>query len=482
MLSGRQTLASLDDGMRQLHDSVQDMDQQVRESSNSLMDLQRKQSENFKRMAQIRLDEVVSDELRDGLSLADRQARELIRKRAAKLGAVNRQIKTTREKLAGLEEQRGGASQDCDRAAEALDRAEAKTQQRLAANPAYQQQLEKARQAERTAEHAMEKTRQAQSTREQKGGLYESDPLFSYLWQRGYGTPSYTAGNLTRYLDDWVAGLCDYSSARPDYSALLEIPVRLKEHADRLHAQADEEFIQLTRLEVEEAAADGVPERKTAVEETRARLGALDQEIEAAEDGLEVLEQQRGRFANGEDEDFQQAVQTVSGAFERESLLNLYEYARATATPEDDLLVRELEDLRERLEQAGETLADRKRMRERHADRLHELEDIRRRFKRSRFDSTHSEFRNDALLTMAVSQFLAGTVTSRELWRTIERGQRYRKIRANPNFGSGDFLPRPGTWNQPFPRRRGGFGGGFGGGRRRSGPRSSGGFRTGGGF
>ncbi len=143
MLSGRQTLASLDDGMRQLHDTVQDMDQQVRESSSALMELQRKQSEHFKRMAQIRLDEVVSNELGEGLSLADRQARELIRKRAAKLGAVNKQVKAARAQLAGLEEQRGAASQDCERAEEALDRAEAKTQQRLADNSAYQEQLEK---------------------------------------------------------------------------------------------------------------------------------------------------------------------------------------------------------------------------------------------------------------------------------------------------------------------------------------------------
>jgi chromosome segregation ATPase len=435
MLSGRQALGSLDQGMRELHDSVTEIDRQVKQGSGELMDLQRQQSERFKRMAHIRLDHVISGELSEGLDVADQRARELVRQRGSKLGAVNRQIKSTRGHLAELDEQRAAAGLDCDRATGALDSAEAKTQQRLEEDAQYQAQLE--------------------------------------------STAEYSAGSLARYLDDWVAGLCDYHSARPNYSTLLEIPVRLEEHAKHLRDKADEEFIQLTRMEVEAAAQDGVPTLKEAVDRAQATLDGIDEEIEATEDKLKALEQARGRFADGEDEDFQQAVKTISSAFERESLLSLYEYARATATPEDDLLVREMEEARERLGQVSENIADRKKMRQRQSDRLHELEDIRRRFKRNRFDSAHSEFRNDSLLTLAVSQFLAGAVTGRELWRTIERGQRYRKIRANPDFGSGGFTPRAGTWHTPFPRHGGGWCGGF---NRRRPRRGGGGFRTGGGF
>ena len=56
MLSGRQTLASLDGALRRLHNHVQDIDLQVGESSSELVDLQRQQSERFRRMARIRLD------------------------------------------------------------------------------------------------------------------------------------------------------------------------------------------------------------------------------------------------------------------------------------------------------------------------------------------------------------------------------------------------------------------------------------------
>jgi chromosome segregation ATPase len=475
MLSGGQTLASLDAGLRQLHDGLQDIDEQIKETSGELLDLQRQQSKRFERMARIRLDEVISGELTEGLNVADERARELLRQRGSKLGAVNGQIKSVRSELAELEEKRVAARVDCDRATRALDKAEATIQDQLQEDAEYQAQLEATRKAQRTAEHAQEKTRQAERTRKEKGLPYEEDPLFSYLWQRGYGTASYSAGALTRYLDRWVAGLCNYQTARPDYSMLLEIPVRLAEHANTLRESADEEFIRLTKLEIEASETGGIPALKASADNAQAAVDAVDKEIEKIEDRLRDLERQRSRFADGEDEAFQQAVKTLSDAFERENLLSLYEYARSTATPEDDILVQEMDEVSDQLRDAREMLADRKRMRERQSARLQELEGIRRRFKRSRFDSPHSEFRNDALFTMALNQFISGTVTATELWRTIERVQRHRRIRANPDFGSGGFRPRPGTWHTPFPR-----GGGLGGGLRR-GP-GGGGFRTGGGF
>ncbi len=483
MQSGRQTLEAINQGLRSLHDEIQEMDRRVKESSGALMNLQREQSGRFRRMAQIRLDHVISGELGAGLEVADQRAAELVRQRGQKLGALNRQIKANLKQQEALDRKRAEAGLEAERATEALDRAEAAVQARLEADAQYQEQLERARAAENTATHARDKTRQAEATRREKGRPYENDPLFSYLWQRQYGTSGYSAGSLARYLDDWVAGLCNYAQARPNYATLLAIPERLGGHARHLQEQADEEFITLTRMEVDAAAADGVPALKQAVDAAGAALEGIDAEIEAAEKALHELERQRNRFASGEDEDFQRAIETISGAFEREKLFSLYEYARATATPEDDILVQEIDEAREQLRMARDTLADRKRMRERQSERLGELESLRRRFKQQRFDSAHSQFRNEALLGMALSQFLSGTVTAGELWRTIERGHRYRRIQADPTFGSGGFRPRPGTWHVPFPRgggmgggfsrRRGGFGAGRGGG---------GGFRTGGGF
>jgi chromosome segregation ATPase len=484
MQSGRQTLTSLDHGLKEIHRQVQDIDQQIDRVSGALMELQQEQAGRYKRMAEIRLDSMVSGELREGLDAAGRRVRELLHERVAELESIRAQIDSNREAQQALEEKRERASEKTTLATEALDRAEAATQARLEQDGAYREQLAKAQQAERMALQAEEKRAQAESVREEKGAPYEQDPLFFYLWQRGYGTSRYSANPLSRFLDGWVARLCDYQGARPNYARLLEIPERLREHAGRVAEEADQEFSRLKAVEEAAADEDGLPALRDALAQAQSELDQVDAEIEEAERQLHELEEQRARFASGEDTQFRRAIDTLSGAFEREDLLTLYDYARATATAEDDLLVRELEDDNQHIREIGESLAEQKRVRERHYGRLQELEGVRRRFKQQRFDSVHSGFRNEALVAMILGQFLQGTVTAQELWRTLEREQRYRRMDANPDFGTGGFRPRPGTWHLPFPRG-GGLGGGLGGGMRipRGMPRrGGGGFRTGGGF
>jgi hypothetical protein len=69
---------------------------------------------------------------------------------------------------------------------------------------------------------------------------YDEDRLFAYLWRRRFGTAQYAGGNFTRIVDRLVADFIGYSNARPNYAALIEIPLRLKEHATaRREAAAD---------------------------------------------------------------------------------------------------------------------------------------------------------------------------------------------------------------------------------------------------
>ena len=486
MQTGRQTLASLDGGLKEIHRQVHDIDQQIDRVSSAQLELQQAQANRYKRMAQIRLDSMVSGELREGLDAAGRRVNELLQERVAELAAIKQQIEANRLLQQELDQKRETASGKTVEAAQALDVAEAATQARLNQDEAYRAQLEIAQKAERMAIQAQEKQAQAEDMHKDKGRPYEQDPLFSYLWERGYGTSRYAANPLSRFLDGWVARLCNYQDARPNYARLQEIPLRLQEHAARVAREADEEFARLKSLEEFAADEDGLPALRDSLAKAQAALDQVDADIDAAEKQLHELENQRASFSSGEDTLFRRALDTLSGAFEHEDLLTLYEYARATATAEDDLLVRELEADNQRLRELGEAIVEHKRVRERHYSRMQELEGVRRRFKQQRFDSVHSGFGNEALLAMILGQFLQGTVTDQELWRVLEREQRYRRMDANPDFGTGGFRPRAGTWNIPFPRG-GGLGGGLGGGMRipRGMPRrggGGGGFRTGGGF
>jgi hypothetical protein len=84
---------------------------------------------------------------------------------------------------------------------------------------------------------AQEKAAQAEVDRQDKRKPYEADPLFMYLWRRRYGTRDYTASPFVRYFDRKVARLIDYETARINYTLLVDLPDRLREHANRLLAE-----------------------------------------------------------------------------------------------------------------------------------------------------------------------------------------------------------------------------------------------------
>lgn len=466
MQSGRQTLTSIDQAVQRAQQEIQQIDEQVQATSNALIELQKQQTERFKKLAELRMDQIVSGGLVEGLDAAHRRVGELLEARTQALGELDRQARELEAATEQLERRRVDAAGDVDKAAETLDTAEAGVQQRLQQNAAYQKQLEKTRAAERIAAQAEAKTEEAQQTRVETGKPYENDRLFLYLWQRGYGTSRYSANALTRFLDDWVARLCDYHDARPNYAMLLEIPERLRKHADSARADADREFEALKSIEENAAETDGVGPLREALGHAEHELAEIDDEIEQSEAQRAALLERRARFSVGEDEHFREAVQTLSDAFERENLSALFQYAAATPTAEDDVLVQELAAGREQTDALNEALEEHKRMQRRHLDRVKELEDVRHRFKRERYDSAYSSFGNGALVATILGQFLQGLASRDDLWRTIQRTQRHHRVESRPDFGSGGFGRRNGTWRTPFP----------------GGARGGGGFRTGGSF
>lgn len=87
------------------------------------------------------------------------------------------------------------------------------------------------------AERAEAQAADAEAELQAKRGPYEADPLFLYLWRKGYGTQAYEGTGLTRRMDRRVARLIDFEAARANYHALTTLPGRLRAHAARLRGE-----------------------------------------------------------------------------------------------------------------------------------------------------------------------------------------------------------------------------------------------------
>jgi DNA repair exonuclease SbcCD ATPase subunit len=268
---------------------------------------------------------------------------------------------------------------------------------------------------------------------------------------------------------------------------LSELPTRFDEHRERMRTLADEDVAAVQALERAAAEAAGVPERERALEEAQAALAEIDAKVEERDAELDALVDKRASFASGEDDLSRRCTELLSDAFRREKMKTLRDRANRTESPDDDKAVDELTAIRVEIPRLEDEVARYKTLHETQRERTTKLEEIRKRFKEHRFDAVSSEFVNSALIATLLAQLLAGRLGVPDIWDALTKQQRFRKLAADPGFGSGRFPGVPGPWHMPgggrggFPRG-GGFGKGGGGFRTGGGFGRGGGFRTGGGF
>ena len=220
------------------------------------------ESELFRQLATVRLDPAMQAEL-------DGPARARPRRKAREHAQGARRASSSAAEAA-LEDARHD-DRRAERASAPSCSSEVETQQAelkalasriagdaIAGDPDYAASARASRRAgARSPTRAMRKTEQAEADREEKGKPYRDDPLFMYLWERGYGTTNYRANNLVRYLDGLVARLVGF----PQGAAQLR-------HAQRNSAAA---------ARARRAAAARLPTRR------EAEVGALeDAAIDAA--------------------------------------------------------------------------------------------------------------------------------------------------------------------------------------------------------
>ena len=481
MISGQQALGTIDQTLQQARQQIEEVEQRMNAVTSKLLELDTATGNDYRALAKVRIDHLASTNLDRHLDDAQQQVIAVLQRRDLAMADLNRNIQAKAHHRDQLEAQRSTQAMRVNQAVDAVDDAEASTQSRLDADATYQTQRQRAEEAQRHASHADEKATNSEQELTDKGKSYRDDPMFSYLWQRNYGLPSYRASGLIRWLDAKVARLIGFADARANYARLNEIPKRLRAHADRLKAHAETEFQALKTLDEAARSKDGIPQLVTTLNEAQRTLDAIDRELEVNTEQNEQLLSEKSAYATGDDEHTRKAIDYLASEFEREDVMRLRHDALTTPFPDDDLIIARLLDRDTQRHELEQTLAGFRDALQRQRSRLAELETIRVEFKRHRFDRAGSIFEDNSLIVMMLGQFLQGMLDRRMLWRILQEQQRYRPRRSNPTFGSGGF-GRGTVWN-----------GGIGDvlndlGRSRSGPRmplprrGGGGFRTGGGF
>lgn len=504
MISGRELLGRIEAALQQGQQQLAEVDRAIAELKQQLLQAEQQRAGALRNLARIRVGRLASGDLVDRIDHSEGQVVELLQRRQSQGDELERRLGDVRRRADALQARRSAAVDALEQAADAVDQAEAVTQARLDRDPDYRARRERAEQAQRVAENSDDKAGRSAQELADKGAAYRDDPLFSYLWERRYGTADYRANHLIRWLDGKVAALIAYRDARLNYQRLQALPLRLREYADAKAAAAQQQFDLLQALDRQAREQDGIVALAAAREQARQALEGIDGEIDAAADEQGALLDRQAAFAAGDDPGFRQAIDYLASEYGRDDLTELRREALATPLPDDDKEVDRLFDSERRQQQLQASANEMQLSEGARRQRLREIERLRRDFRQRGFDQPGSGFADRDRVLMMVESFVGGTLDRDGLWRVLSDQRRYQARRSDPAFGSGG-LGRGTVWGGSAgdarvlgellggmvrgARRRGGLGGGIGGlgglgGGRGSAGRggSGGGFRTGGGF
>jgi hypothetical protein len=232
-----------------------------------------------------------------------------------------------------------------------------------------------------------------------------------------------------------VADFIGFGDVRPNYAALIEIPLRLREHATAKRAEAAEQAKAVADVERRSMVEAGIEAKERALAEARHKLAAADQTLEGKNGLLGKLdEEHKGLVASGTNPSYTQALETVASADSKDDLAALYGEARRTATGADDALVGKLGSIDTGIAKADAEVADLRRSAQDLARRRTEVQQVRDRFRSTGYDHPYAGFDNENAIADALKQVLAGAAGG-ILWDLLRGGYSYRGPRGQRDAG-----------------------------------------------
>jgi hypothetical protein len=460
MISGRDALATIEQTIAKARSNEGQLDAALRSAEEEAARLRADRSAAFRQLARIRLDAFVQEgpeqpALIQQLDNAERRALDLVKDRSFEL----KQQAVTRKSLFDVvqttEAERHKRAEVLEQALAGLEGVRRAAEPKIRASAAWKAQQAKIAAAETIADESDKKAKQAEDDRITKGKPYEEDPLFMYLWKAKFGTAEYEARFLTKFFDRMIARKVGYPDARANYSMLNEIPLRLREHAERRKLAIETERQGLAQAESAALSEVGAGDLVAKVEKARQALIEVERDLSGKKRKLEEFETETAAAA--EDPAYEQAISILAEADSREDVRELYADASCTRTKDDDKAVRQIEGIEQKLAKAegqiDQIRAEARDLARRRAD----IERERDNFRNRGYDNPYGGFKNEGMLGSILGGLLQGAVQGAILRDALKDGYRQRD---NPWGGGNSSGSVFGPWtapnNSPTPPSSGG--------------------------
>ena len=473
MLTGRDALVSIEQAISRTRSEESRLDGALRSAMEEAARLRREEAEGFRAVAQVKLDAMMRGQVVGDLEATEQRALDMVRNHVKELEELARRRDTAQAALDAAEATKHKRDQDLADALEAALALRQRTADSVKSDPEWQKATIAVASATEIATNADRKASLAEADLAAKGKPYQGDPLFIYLWNKKHGQAEDTSGTLVRFFDRKVARLVGYHNARANYAMLNEIPIRLREHAKRKHADVEVAKAHVSEIERRVMVAEGMEALEGRAAAAVDAMRAAAEEVMKVTAELKAIEAERQRVATGgADAVYNRAVDLLAQTLMREDLGKLYQDAIKTPTKTDDQAILAISAARKALQKADEEVTQiRSDIREL-ARRRGELEGARDRARHRGYDDPRGTFGGGQdMLGQVIGGILSGALQGAVIDRILR--DNYRAPFPGPDR---DFGGPIGVWPNPWgPTHDGGAwpGGGHS---------DESGWRTGGGF
>ena len=425
VVTGREALGSIEQALAQLQTAEADAHRRLDALNRRQTEARAAEMEALRDLAGFRIKTSANDALGLQLGKVAGRVRAILGERSTQRERIEGEIETNRKAIEANRLAREQAASQLAALLEDRRTAETKAASLLDSDPVTGDLRRKAETAGRMAAEALRKAETAEADMGEKRKPYDNDPLFQYLWQRGYGTSAYTGGNVTRLLDGFVARLIGFGDARPNYRMLIEIPPRLRGHAERLKAEATEAAAAIkTPAERAFAAMGGLAVDK-AIGEARKAIDTLEQGRLKLEARQQALLEELAHFSEGDDPSLTEAVHLLADSLGAEPVSRLTAEALKTPSPEDEAIVARIAEAKALQTQVQMDMPGIRQELAQIAKRRGEISHVAQDFRRRRYDADGSMF-DSPLATTILTELIRGVITGAMYWSQVQ-GHRHRR-------------------------------------------------------
>ena len=440
MWTGRQTLSSLESAIAKLHGEEGQLDGALRSAVGDAERLRRERGEALRELARIKLDEMTAGKLVENLDAGERRAVQILDDYRMRIAAATERREALLKEVGAAEAERHTAAAAVEGALEAVDTLRAQAEASVQATAEWRAAKAARDAVDAVAAEAEKKAAASEAELGAKQKPYDDDPLFAYLWRRHFGTSQYAGSGFAKSIDGMVAEFVGFADARPNYAALIEIPLRLREHATAKRAAVDEPQSVLSAIERRAMLAAGVETKEKALAEARHRLAVLDDTVEKKHGLLREVDQSRAALVSGDSNPaYNEALSTIAAADSKDDLRTLYVEARRTPTTADEAVVRQLETIDATISKTDTEIGRLRAAMVELSRRRAEVEQVRDKFRRTGYDHPQTTFENEGAISDTLSNILEGVVRSGVLWDLLRQGYKPRPTRGSPDFGGNSF-------------------------------------------